>query len=1023
MILRHFHTCLLLLLSLAALAGDSTGYNIVQYGTEDGLPSNGIKGLQWDKKTGFLWIATEAGMVRYNGMSFKTYTREDNPHITNERVLFLVRNNAGTIYTADNSGNIFSVRKNKLNFLTKKRISGNASSNIITLNVSDQFYAADHQVTNGPFSLQFDRVLPVSDTAFFILHAGRLFYFPRSQPSPVPVSSIGDRIVSGFRCGNEIFLADASGALWILNREQLKLTPVILDLENGPVAFNSKKSSFVWENGMDAPILFSGDQAWAISFSQGKLNGRLICNQVPGDVLVRYAQYDETAGCLFIGTDSKGIVIIKQNQVESVRKKRTSASERTSYYSQVELPDGNIMTNEGHILGKNNPEASRPGFSGPLSISTYRMGDSLFWFVQFNKLLGISCLHSYHFFTKKMTAYPRIGENFSQLVMAVSGGQLYFANENGIFRMEGDSLKNIYRYPDFDKQRIHFDMKEISPGVLLIANCNSLLQYHIQTNRMEVLFTPGNYCVRSFWIYKDYVFFGTYGGGLFAGKKGKIKPLPLDKNQHLLFTHCFIEDGNGYCWISTNRGLFKASIAEMINAFETDASQVYYHYFGRRDGMNMTEMNGGCTPCGIKLRNKTISFPTMEGLLWVNPLSVNLNLPDGEIFIDDVLVDNKRVDPESAESSELSAKAHDVQVHLGFSAWCNKENIYLDYRLNNEKEWKPVNVEGGASIQMSNLQEGSYTLYIRKLNGFGANNYSYREYTFTIPAPWHRQWWFYGLSSVTLFGLIALYLRFRTRQYKLRQRKLEQQVAEKTRELQQQNEILEKNNTIKTRLISIISHDIVTPLKFLTVAGKNLAAKRKLMSESLQEETILEMANTSQELQLLSTNILNWIKYQNENRRMYKETFSLHDLVNQVFGVLSSLARQKNLVLANETDPGLMIHQYQEPLKILIYNLVSNAINFTEQGSILVSGESGAGHVLIHVKDEGVGMTPEQIQNIMADQFIISSANIDNRKGNGLGYLIIKDLLKMMGAGFTIRSEKGRGTVVTVKIPENPPGN
>jgi K+-sensing histidine kinase KdpD len=62
-------------------------------------------------------------------------------------------------------------------------------------------------------------------------------------------------------------------------------------------------------------------------------------------------------------------------------------------------------------------------------------------------------------------------------------------------------------------------------------------------------------------------------------------------------------------------------------------------------------------------------------------------------------------------------------------------------------------------------------------------------------------------------------------------------------------------------------------------------------------------------------------------------------------------------------------------------------------------------------------MTPEQIQNIMADQFIISSANIDKRKGNGLGYLIIKDLVKMMGASLEIKSEKGRGTEVFIHIP------
>jgi len=168
---------------------------------------------------------------------------------------------------------------------------------------------------------------------------------------------------------------------------------------------------------------------------------------------------------------------------------------------------------------------------------------------------------------------------------------------------------------------------------------------------------------------------------------------------------------------------------------------------------------------------------------------------------------------------------------------------------------------------------------------------------------------------------------------------------------------------------------------------------------------------------LLSTNILNWIKYQNENRRMMKEVFNLSELVTQVFGVLNSLANQKKLRLINETDPVPEVYQFFEPLKILIYNLLTNAIHFSEKGKIVVANEMNGNQMTIRVKDEGVGMTPEQIQNIMADQFIVSSANIDKRKGNGLGYLIIKDLVKMMGAVITIESRKGEGTTVFIKIP------
>lgn len=277
-------------------------------------------------------------------------------------------------------------------------------------------------------------------------------------------------------------------------------------------------------------------------------------------------------------------------------------------------------------------------------------------------------------------------------------------------------------------------------------------------------------------------------------------------------------------------------------------------------------------------------------------------------------------------------------------------------------------------------------------------------------------WWFFALCGLFLFGIISLYLRWRTLQYQIRQKKLEAQVAEKTKELQSQNEILEKNNSIKTRLISIISHDIITPLKFVTVAGKNLLEKKSLMSEALQQETVQEMTNTSQELQLLSTNILNWIKYQNENRRMNKEVFLLYEMVQQIFGILQSLAKQKGLLLVNNVDPEFLVYQYYEPIKILVYNLITNSIHFTEKGTISVDVSKNATTVTLSVKDEGIGMTPDQIERLLADDVVISSANVDNKKGHGLGYLIIKDLLKTINATLKIESIKNEGAVVYISF-------
>jgi signal transduction histidine kinase len=139
--------------------------------------------------------------------------------------------------------------------------------------------------------------------------------------------------------------------------------------------------------------------------------------------------------------------------------------------------------------------------------------------------------------------------------------------------------------------------------------------------------------------------------------------------------------------------------------------------------------------------------------------------------------------------------------------------------------------------------------------------------------------------------------------------------------------------------------------------------------------------------------------------------------VEQDFGVLRSMANQKNLQLINEVNKDRIVYQFFDPLKILIYNLISNSINFSEKGRIVVSDRQEGEDLVVSVSDQGTGMLPEQIENILSDHFIISSTNVDNRKGNGLGYLIIKDLVKMMGGSLSIESEKERGTTVKVIIP------
>ncbi|MBS1772449.1 MAG: HAMP domain-containing histidine kinase [Bacteroidetes bacterium] len=288
---------------------------------------------------------------------------------------------------------------------------------------------------------------------------------------------------------------------------------------------------------------------------------------------------------------------------------------------------------------------------------------------------------------------------------------------------------------------------------------------------------------------------------------------------------------------------------------------------------------------------------------------------------------------------------------------------------------------------------------------------------YPLNIPFYKDWPF--ISILIIVGVLSLtvIIYYRAKRFLIRQAILKALVERKTKEIRKKNEELEKNDLIKTRLISIISHDIITPLRFLHISGKSLVEGREKTSEELQQETLVEIVNTSRELEMLTTNILNWIKYQNENRKPAKESFDLHEMVTHVFGIVSGLARQKNIILTNAIPVSFCIYQYIEPIKIIIYNLVVNAINFMDKGHITIEIKRLKNGLVIEVKDEGFGMTKDQISNIMGDQFIVSSANIDGKKGNGLGYLIIKDLLKLVEGGFSIKSAKNKGTSIKLFFP------
>jgi signal transduction histidine kinase len=228
---------------------------------------------------------------------------------------------------------------------------------------------------------------------------------------------------------------------------------------------------------------------------------------------------------------------------------------------------------------------------------------------------------------------------------------------------------------------------------------------------------------------------------------------------------------------------------------------------------------------------------------------------------------------------------------------------------------------------------------------------------------------------------------------------------------------MEENNRMKNHVISILSHDLVTPLKYLGITGRGVLKNPENYDKEALLKIIQDITNTGQQLETLSSNILNWIKYFRTTRNLITKTFDLFEMVENTQDSLNMYFIRKGNTFYNNIPEGTFVTQISEPLGVILFNLVSNAIKYTQNGEISVDGEFMEDYFLIHVSDSGKGMTEDQVQKILKGDALESGPDTEMQKGTGLGYLIIRELVNLLKGELQIESEPDQGTTITLKLP------
>ncbi|WP_111708675.1 sensor histidine kinase [Lutibacter citreus] len=240
----------------------------------------------------------------------------------------------------------------------------------------------------------------------------------------------------------------------------------------------------------------------------------------------------------------------------------------------------------------------------------------------------------------------------------------------------------------------------------------------------------------------------------------------------------------------------------------------------------------------------------------------------------------------------------------------------------------------------------------------------------------------------------------------------------KEEELKESEKKLKELNATKDKLFSIIAHDLRSP--FNTILGlSNLLANNTQNYDSEKVEKFSSYINSAalNTLTLLD-NLLNWAKSQTGQIMFNPVKLNLQPLITHIIEVLNPAAELKNITLKHFQSNGLEVFADQYMLKIIIRNLITNAIKFTNsEGCIEVSALEKNNFIEITVSDNGIGMNKETLNKLFEFQSNETTVGTANEKGSGLGLILCKEFIENQGGKIWVESELGKGSNFKFTLP------
>ncbi|HTK18450.1 MAG TPA: GAF domain-containing sensor histidine kinase [Mucilaginibacter sp.] len=247
---------------------------------------------------------------------------------------------------------------------------------------------------------------------------------------------------------------------------------------------------------------------------------------------------------------------------------------------------------------------------------------------------------------------------------------------------------------------------------------------------------------------------------------------------------------------------------------------------------------------------------------------------------------------------------------------------------------------------------------------------------------------------------------------------LEQLVSERTLSLEVQTRKLQQANASKDKLFAIIAHDLRSPAASLESTAKLMRYHIEANDNSRISATGERVARSASKLSRMLDNLLTWSLTQSGDLKINKEPVEITALLSDVIHTYEDDLDSKKVTCAFDCQSPITILSDIHACFSIFHNLVSNAVKFSHfNGRIDITIDQSPTQVDVIIRDHGIGMAKEKVQEILENAVNTSTKGTANEKGTGIGLGTSLDLIKRIGGQVIIESEFGSGTAFKVMLP------